>query len=59
MGKGARGLNTSGKQAEKGGKTRPEKTPGAPACICANAHCRLRKAGCRGFDACPGYKGKG
>jgi hypothetical protein len=26
--------------------------------ICANASCRLRKAGCRGFEGCPGYKGK-
>jgi len=26
--------------------------------ICTNASCRLRKAGCRGFEGCPGYKGK-
>jgi len=26
--------------------------------ICTNAACRLRKAGCRGFEGCPGYKGK-
>ncbi len=24
--------------------------------ICANVSCRLRKAGCRGFEGCPGYK---
>lgn len=27
--------------------------------ICANASCRLRKAGCRGFEGCPGYKSAG
>ena len=26
--------------------------------ICSNASCRLRKAGCSGFEGCPGYKGK-
>jgi hypothetical protein len=26
--------------------------------ICTNASCRLRKAGCSGFEGCPGYKGK-
>lgn len=26
--------------------------------ICFNADCRLRKAGCRGFEGCPGFKGK-
>jgi len=26
--------------------------------ICANASCRLRRAGCSGFEGCPGYKGK-
>jgi len=27
--------------------------------ICSNASCRLRKAGCRGFEGCPGYKARG
>jgi 16S rRNA (guanine527-N7)-methyltransferase len=27
--------------------------------ICANAECRLRKAGCRGFEGCPGFKARG
>lgn len=27
------------------------KTP----CICINAECRMRKAGCRGFEWCPGF----
>jgi hypothetical protein len=31
---------------------------GAEINICTNASCRLRKAGCRGFQGCPGYKGK-
>lgn len=26
--------------------------------ICINAECRLRKAGCRGFEWCPGFKAK-
>ncbi len=25
---------------------------------CFNVECRLRKAGCRGFEGCPGFKGK-
>lgn len=24
--------------------------------ICSNADCKLRKQGCSGFEACPGYK---
>jgi 16S rRNA (guanine527-N7)-methyltransferase len=24
--------------------------------VCVNIECRLRKAGCRGFEGCPGYK---
>ena len=27
-------------------------------CICVNAECRLRKAGCKGFEGCPGFKAK-
>jgi hypothetical protein len=26
--------------------------------ICTNVSCRLRKAGCRGFEGCPGYMSK-
>jgi hypothetical protein len=26
--------------------------------ICTNKDCKLRKAGCKGFVACPGYKGR-
>lgn len=26
--------------------------------ICINSSCRLRKAGCRGFEGCPGYMSK-
>jgi len=26
--------------------------------ICTNVECKLRKAGCKGFQGCPGYKGK-
>jgi len=46
-------------------KISPEKSPEKemprkqPASICANIHCKLRKAGCKGYEGCPGYKGKG
>jgi hypothetical protein len=26
--------------------------------ICANASCRMRKAGCSGFEGCPGFKSR-
>jgi len=26
--------------------------------ICTNVECKLRRAGCTGFEGCPGYKGK-
>jgi len=26
--------------------------------ICVNAECRLRKAGCKGFEGCPGFKAR-
>jgi hypothetical protein len=26
--------------------------------ICTNMECKLRKTGCKGFESCPGYKGK-
>jgi len=26
--------------------------------ICTNVECKLRKAGCRGSEGCPGYKGR-
>jgi hypothetical protein len=26
--------------------------------ICGNFSCRMRKAGCRGFEGCPGYLAK-
>ncbi|MDA8154833.1 MAG: hypothetical protein M0Z52_00035 [Actinomycetota bacterium] len=27
--------------------------------VCGNKECRLRKAGCSGFEGCPGYKAAG
>jgi hypothetical protein len=36
----------------------PREVQGTVINICTNASCRLRKAGCRGFEGCPGYKGK-
>jgi hypothetical protein len=26
--------------------------------VCTNVECKLRRAGCKGFEGCPGYKGK-
>jgi len=43
-------------------KTRKSGSPGEGtsrgSCICINAECRLRKAGCRGFEGCPGFRAK-
>jgi hypothetical protein len=36
----------------------PHEGQGTMINICTNGSCRLRKAGCRGFEGCPGYKGK-
>jgi hypothetical protein len=40
-------------------RKRPDEKGKTPApgkkTICANRECRLRKAGCRGFEGCPGY----
>jgi len=36
----------------------PHEEQGTVINICTNALCRLRKAGCSGFEGCPGYKGK-
>jgi len=36
----------------------PHEVQGTVINICTNASCRLRKAGCSGFEGCPGYKGK-
>jgi len=42
-----------------GKKKREEKTPKEQhISICTNKDCKLRKAGCKGFEACPGYKGR-
>jgi hypothetical protein len=38
--------DTSKKVSGTGGKT-----------ICFNGECKLRKQGCKGFVACPGFKG--
>jgi hypothetical protein len=49
------------KKTDKG-KTRPrrqEQAYGRDVPICLNAGCVLRKkAGCSGFEGCPGFKGK-
>jgi hypothetical protein len=31
---------------------------GGPRTICTNAECKLRRAGCYGHEACPGFKGR-
>jgi hypothetical protein len=50
------------REAEAGkGRAKASSTDEAPLtskrCICVNPHCRLRRAGCRGFVGCPGFKG--
>lgn len=47
------------KQAVKSKKPERDSRKEAFAGICVNANCKLRKAGCKGFEACPGYKGRG
>jgi hypothetical protein len=37
---------------------KPDAGSGQPANICGNFSCRMRKAGCRGFEGCPGYLAK-
>jgi hypothetical protein len=40
----------------------PPERPGATQdkkVICFNTECRLRRAGCYGYEACPGFKVKG
>lgn len=40
-------------------KSDPGSVPHAKAGdVCVNAECRLRKAGCQGFEGCPGFKAK-
>ena len=46
--------NYSGKQAE----ILSRETAVSGTNICLNASCKLRKAGCTGFEGCPGYKGR-
>jgi hypothetical protein len=29
-----------------------------PKAICTNKDCRLRTKGCKGFEGCPGFRGK-
>ncbi|MFA5355088.1 MAG: hypothetical protein WC291_12735 [Thermodesulfovibrionales bacterium] len=41
---------------KKDEKTRP--APAQDVSVCTNRECRLRKAGCKGFEACPGFKGR-
>ncbi len=41
------------------GARRQEKAYGGDVPICLNAGCVMRKkAGCSGFEGCPGFKGK-
>jgi hypothetical protein len=40
------------KQKQKDSTKKPAST------ICTDVECKLRKAGCKGFEGCPGYKGR-
>jgi 16S rRNA (guanine527-N7)-methyltransferase len=53
-------------RGEQGAKTPRNPHPITPHGIrlqntvaCVNTECRLRKAGCTGFEGCPGFKGRG
>jgi len=35
-----------------------EGAPGKGKTICSNVECKLRRAGCLGYEACPGFKAK-
>jgi hypothetical protein len=37
---------------------KPDIHAGRAVNICGNFSCRMRKAGCRGFEGCPGYLAK-
>jgi len=39
-------------------KEKKKFTKKAYSTICTNVECKLRKAMCRGFEGCPGYKGR-
>ena len=61
--KGRSGKSRSGRKIDLKGKKRPQgerEAYGAPGGkpICANAKCKLRKQGCKGFQGCPGYLAK-
>jgi hypothetical protein len=47
-------------QIRKSKKHKKTELPGQKSShtICTNIECKLRKAGCKGFEGCPGYKGK-
>ncbi|MCL5421429.1 MAG: 16S rRNA (guanine(527)-N(7))-methyltransferase RsmG [Nitrospirae bacterium] len=47
------------KTAEKPNSAALNNVPSKSSDICVNAECRLRKAGCRGFEGCPGFKARG
>jgi hypothetical protein len=48
-------VKLKGKTSKKR-KEKREIQKGQKRSICSNADCRLRRAGCMGFEGCPGYK---
>jgi hypothetical protein len=55
-------ITKGGHEAETAGKRQPAATGNArtkSTDVCVNAECRLRKAGCKGFEGCPGFKARG
>ncbi|MCG2722596.1 MAG: hypothetical protein L6290_11390 [Thermodesulfovibrionales bacterium] len=46
------------KKRKEKDKKLPETSSTGVLNICSNAYCRLRKAGCMGFEGCPGYKAR-
>lgn len=49
---------SSGETAAKGDPPSAFRSNSSAHNVCVNIECRLRKAGCRGFEGCPGYKAR-
>jgi 16S rRNA (guanine527-N7)-methyltransferase len=56
MAAGARGGSRKSKSME--GRSRGGKAAPAAKDACVNRECKLRRAGCLGYEGCPGFKGK-
>ena len=54
-------ITKGGQEERTGGRINSATLNNAPSKstdVCINAECRLRKAGCKGFEGCPGFKSR-